>query len=167
MTDDDAGLPLRRAAAGARLVHLFAVPGQRGAAARLIHEEFWTTVPGASAEAMACRLQQAAVADRLPLCRVALIGDEVVGVGNLVANDDEQRLHWSPWLAGLVVKAAWRGLGLGSALVRQLLADAHALGIEQVFLGTDGPGFYRRLGAREHEQPRDDFWFMRFDLRGA
>jgi hypothetical protein len=33
-----------------------------------------------------------------------------------------------------------------------------------VYFGTDGPGFYSRLGAVEQEQVREDFWFMRFDL---
>jgi hypothetical protein len=33
-----------------------------------------------------------------------------------------------------------------------------------VYFGTDGPRFYERLGAVVHHVPREDFWFMRFDL---
>lgn len=162
----DGGAQARRVGGdpGARVVHLFEVPEQVDAAARLIHEEFWSTVSGASVQTMARRLRQAAVADRLPLCRVASVGGELVGVVNLVDNDDEQHPHWHPWLAGLVVKNKWRGQGHGSGLVRQLLADARALGVPQVYLGTDGPDFYRRLGAQAHERAQGDFWFMRFDL---
>jgi predicted N-acetyltransferase YhbS len=64
----------------------------------------------------------------------------------------------------MVVAPAWRRRGLGSMLVRTLLDDARRLGETRVFLGTDGPGFYERLGARIHQQLRADFWLMRFDL---
>lgn len=38
------------------------------------------------------------------------------------------------------------------------------LAVPHVYLGTDGPGFYTRLGAMAQEKAREDFWFMRFDL---
>jgi len=147
-----------------RIVHLFEMPQHRAAVARLIHDEFWAAVPGASAEAMAARLGQAASADRIPLCRVALAGDQLAGVVNLVESDDDHHREWSPWLAGLVVAAPWRGRGVGSALVRTLLDDARRLGAPRVYFGTDGPAFYTRLGAVEHHVPRPGFWFMRFEL---
>ena len=144
--------------------HLFEVPQQRQAVARLIHEEFWTGVPGATVQSMADRLQQADSAGRVPLCLVALHGDEPIGTVNLVHSDDDDHPEWSPWLAGMVVAQPWRGQGVGSALVRALLGQARRLGIARVYFGTDGPGFYTRLGAELHEPVRADFCFMRFDL---
>ena len=149
------------------VMHLFEVPGQRPAVARLIHDEFWTTVPGASADSMGERLLQADRADRVPLCRVALHEGQAIGAVNLVERDDDDHLDWTPWLAGMVVAAPWRGRGVGSRLVRTLLADAQRLGMPRVYFGTDGPGFYIRLGAVHHLQPREGFWFMRFDLPAA
>lgn len=146
------------------IVHLFERPALRPAVARLIHDEFWAEVPGASAEAMAQRLLQADRPDRVPLCRVAVLDGVAVGVVNLVDNDDENHPEWTPWLAGMVVAAAWRGQGIGSVLVRTLLDDARRLQVPRVYFGTDGPGFYTRLGAVHHQQPREGFWFMRFDL---
>jgi predicted N-acetyltransferase YhbS len=137
------------------------------AVAAMIHAEFWGDVPGASADGMAARLRQACSADALPLCRVALDGAQPVGVVNLIDYDDPNPRVGTPWLAGMVVAPAWRGLGLGSRLVRTLLDDARRLGQRQVFLGTDGPGFYTRLGAVEHQRLRSDFWLMRFDLSPA
>ncbi|MDO9073119.1 MAG: GNAT family N-acetyltransferase [Rubrivivax sp.] len=147
-----------------KVSHLFQVPQQRFVAAALIHHAFWTTVPGASVETMAARLLRASQADRVPLCLVALHEGELVGVVNLVDDDDEDHAEWTPWLAGMVVRQDCRGRGVGSALVRELLVHARRLGFERVYFGTDGPGFYTRLGAVVHEQPRADFWFMRFDL---
>jgi predicted N-acetyltransferase YhbS len=137
------------------------------AVAAMIHAEFWAGVPGASPQAMAWRLRQARSADALPLCRVALEGAQPVGVVNLIDYDDPNPRVGSPWLAGMVVAPAWRGRWLGSQLVRTLLDDARRLGWRQVFLGTDGPGFYARLGAVEHQRLRPDFRLMRFDLAPA
>lgn len=135
------------------------------AAASLIHHEFWQGVPGASVERMQARLGRATRTDALPMSWVALRGEQLVGVVNLVENDDEDHPEWFPWLAGMVVVDACRGQGIGSALVRTLRDHALAMGFERVYFGTDGPGFYTRLGAVHHEQPRAGFWFMRFDLR--
>lgn len=149
------------------IVHLFEVPQLRRTAAELIHEEFWRNVPGASVAGMQARLALADSAEHLPLALVALHEAQVIAAVNLVDNDDEDHPEWHPWLAGLVVAAAWRGRGLGSALVRALLAHASRLGVPRVYFGTDGPGFYTRLGAVVHQQPKPGFWFMRFDLAGG
>ena len=62
------------------LHHLFQQPQLRHDVARLIHEEFWTHVPGASVEGMAERLTRADRADRVPLCRVAVHQGQAIGV---------------------------------------------------------------------------------------
>lgn len=149
------------------ILHLCQLPQAarvRAAVAAMLHAEFWAEVPGASPESMAARLAQAAATDALPLCRVALDGDAPAGVVNLIDYDDPNPRVGSPWLAGLVVAPACRGKGLGSRLVGAVLDDARRLGHPQVFLGSDGPGFYVRLGAVVHQQLRPDFWLLRFDL---
>jgi predicted N-acetyltransferase YhbS len=146
-----------------RITHLFETPQHRAAVAHLIHHEFWANVPGASVESMAARLAQAQSADAVPLCLIALGDkDDVLGVVNLVVSDDDKHPEWTPWLAGLVVATAWRGQGVGTALVQALLAHARRLGMAQVYLGSDGPGFYTRLGAVIQSQPQAAFWFLRF-----
>ena len=146
------------------IAHLFEVPQHRATVAELIHEEFWLTVPGASADSMQARLAQADADSGIPLCLVALQGDEPIGAVNLVHSDDDRHPEWTPWLAGMVVARGWRGRGVGSALVRALLEEARRLSIQSMYFGTGGPHFYRRLGAVHHEQPQPGFWYMRFDL---
>ena len=148
-----------------QIKHLFEVPQHTGAVAALIHNEFWTAVPGASVHSMTTRLQQAQQPDAVPLCLVALSDDgQPVGAGNLVNTDEENRPHWSPWLAGMVVAQPMRGQGIGTALVQALLLEARRMGLQHLYLGSDGPGFYTRLGAQVIEQPQANFWFLRFDL---
>lgn len=144
------------------IVDLINHPRHLLAAARLVHDEFWSDRPGHSVERMAARMCDADPVVGIPITLVALDDDEaVVGVVNLVDNDDEARTHLAPWLAGLVVRQDMRGRGIGSALVRALLDHARRLEIETLYFGTDGPGFYERLGATLHEQVRDDFVIMR------
>ena len=78
------------------------MPWHTAAVAEMIHREFWTDKPGATATGMQARLATADHPDRLA--------------------------------------------------------------VPHVYLGTDGPGFYTRLGAMAQEKAREDFWFMRFDL---
>jgi predicted N-acetyltransferase YhbS len=144
--------------------HLYERPELRRAVAEMIHAEFWADAPGADAQGMEARLAQAAQRDALPLCRVAVQATQPLGVVNLIDYDDPNPRVGTPWLAGLVVAPTWRGRGLGTQLVHTVLDDARRLGQTQLFLGTDGPGFYQRLGARVHEQMRLDFWILRFDL---
>ena len=72
--------------------------------------------------------------------------------------------HLRPWLAALVVAEDMRGHRVGSRLVNALLDEARAMQIPVVYFGTDGPGFYERLGALRHEQVNDVFFIMRFEL---
>jgi predicted N-acetyltransferase YhbS len=164
---DEADVVLPRQTMDHTICHLFERPQLRSAVAELIHNEFWTDVPGASAEKMAARLGDASTADALPLCLIALHGDEVLGAINLVDNDDDDHTDWHPWLAGMVVAASHRGRGIGSQLVRALLVEAQRLNFGRVYFGTDGPRFYEQLGAVVHHVPREGFWFMRFDLPRA
>jgi predicted N-acetyltransferase YhbS len=157
-------LPTQPTSPAVELHHLCRVPQVRAEVAALIHHEFWADVADASVETMAARLAQAGSPDALPLCLVAMEGAVPVGVVNLIDYDDPNPRVGTPWLAGMVVAPSWRGRGLGSRLVLALLDEAQRLRQSEVFLGTDGPSFYTRLGAQVHQQLQERFWLMRFDL---
>jgi predicted N-acetyltransferase YhbS len=145
------------------IVHLLERPALRPAAAQLIYDEFWVGKAGYSPAYFEGRLSEAADPGQLPLSLVACEGDRFLGTVNLIDSDDDQRRHLWPWLAALAVVPGVRGRGIGTRLVKRLLAEGARLGIDCVHFGTDGPGFYRRLGAVVHEQVRGDFCIMRFD----
>lgn len=134
------------------------------AVARLIHAEFWEESGAMTVADLVNHLHKTHDPARLPLCLIALRGGELAGTINLIDNDDKQRTHLHPWLAALVVVPGLRGSGIGTRLVRALLDEARRLGFAAVYFGTDGPGFYTRLGAQMHEQVSSDFLIMRFAL---
>ncbi|MBK8337468.1 MAG: GNAT family N-acetyltransferase [Sterolibacteriaceae bacterium] len=142
---------------------LFHHAGLTEAVARLIHVEFWQESGGMTVADLVSHLRKTHDPARLPLCLIALHEGELAGTINLIDNDDRQRTHLHPWLAALVVVPALRGSGIGTRLVRALLDEAKRLGFAAVYFGTDGPGFYTRLGAQVHEQVSSDFFIMRFD----
>lgn len=150
--------------------HLFRHPHLTGAVARLIHREFWADREnGMTVADLVAHLETTGDPGRIPLSLIALDGGELAGTVNLIDNDDRKRTHLHPWLAAMVVVDRYRGKGIGTRLVQALLAEAARLGFGRVYFGTDGPGFYTRLGARLHEQVTPEFCIMRFDLpaRGA
>ncbi len=148
-----------------QITDLFNHPQLIEAVAKMIYNEFWIDVEdGMSLGDLIAHLKTATGPQQMPLSLIALVDGQLAGTINLIENDDENRAHLRPWLAAMVVRADLRGRGIGSALVKALLVDARLMGIPTVYFGTDGPGFYERLGAVKHEHVRDDFAIMKFEL---
>jgi predicted N-acetyltransferase YhbS len=148
----------------ARIDHLFDHPVHIPRVAGWIYREFWQGRPGYSVQTFERLLADASGRDRVPLSLLALVDGSPVGTVNLVDNDDPGRPNLRPWLAALVVVPEHRRHGIGSELVRRLIGEARRLGFSELFLGTDIPSFYRRLGADHHEQRTDTLSIMKFAL---
>lgn len=54
----------------------------------------------------------------------------------------------TPWLSSLIVATPARNVGIGSALVEMVCAEARARGAEEIFLYTRLSGFYLTRGFR-------------------
>jgi predicted N-acetyltransferase YhbS len=147
--------------------HLCHTPEHTAAVAAMIYREFWVGVKDGLTEDFLNEHLRGTSTERIPLSLVALVDGQPVGTVNLIDNDDEKRAHLHPWLAAMVVLEPWRGRGIGTRLVQALLVEAQRLGLERLYFGTDGPGFYSRLGATLHEQVTPTFCIMQFPLAGT
>jgi predicted N-acetyltransferase YhbS len=103
--------------------------------------------PRRTLETAQARLRGHLSRDAVPLTMLALEGDRPLGSAALVCQDMRTRPDLTPWLADVVVDPALRGRGIGSALVRRLVAKAAELGVERLYLYTpDQERLYARLG---------------------
>jgi len=85
--------------------------------------------------------------DGVPMTVVALSGDTLLGSASLIAHDMDTRNDLSPWLASVYVAPPHRRRGVGSALVREIVASAAEVGFPALYLFTpDRARFYERLG---------------------
>ncbi|MDX2272067.1 MAG: GNAT family N-acetyltransferase [Cyanobacteriota bacterium] len=144
-----------------QIAHLFQHPQAIPQVADWIYQAFWADQPAYDPVFFEQRLAEAVDPHHLPLSLLALIEGIPVGTINLIANDDPNRPHLFPWLAALYVVPSHRRRGIGSTLVIHLQQVSHQLGFSEVYLGTDIPNFYRRLGAELSEQTRSGLSIMR------
>lgn len=113
--------------------------------AERVHNQWFADKPGHTVEGMLARMrngQRSAV----PIGLVAFFNDVAAGTVSLVETDLDERRDLTPWLAGLLVFPGFRDCGVGSALTRALREVASEIGISSMYLYTDKPGFYQRLG---------------------
>ena len=150
-----------------QITDLFTHPQYVPLVAGWIHAEFWADKDVFTPTALADLLRLATLSDAIPLSLLAVVDGQPVGTVNLIENDDDRRAHLRPWLAALYVVPDHRRRGIGSALVRSLQRRAGRMGIGELYLGTDNPGFYTRFGAALHEQVVDDFCIMRIECHRA
>jgi len=150
---------------GSVVASLHRHPQHVGFVAGLVYREFWADVKDGMTEAeLANAFGGRAAPGRVLASLIALEGDAVLGCVHLIDNDDPSLTELYPWMAAMVVVPERRGQGIGSMLVRALMREAKAMGFEQLWFGTDGPGFYERLGAVKHLAKGRDFWIMRLPL---
>ncbi len=136
--------------------------------AGLVWREFWADVAGGMTQAdLAEAFGGRARPGRVLVSLIALDDDTPLGCVHLIDNDDDSLPELHPWLAAMVVVPGRRGQGIGSMLVKAMARQAARLGFEQLWFGTDGPGFYERLGAVKHLQRGADFWIMKLPLAAS
>jgi GNAT superfamily N-acetyltransferase len=139
--------------------------------AGLVWREFWADVNDGMTQAeLADAFGGRAAPGRVLASLIALEGaDDATPLGcvHLIDNDDDSLPELYPWLAAMVVVPERRGQGIGSMLVKAMARQAAGLGFEQLWFGTDGPGFYERLGAVKHLQRGADFWIMKLPLAAS
>ena len=120
--------------------------------ARWHHAQWSYLSPGDSVERRIAGLRKQSGRRQIPTTFVAYdttkAGDKVlIGSASLIAQDMDTRPELSPWLASVYVAAEHRRQGIGSSLVRRVVEEAAALGVERLYLFTpDQEQFYAGLG---------------------
>jgi len=123
------------------------------------HAEWGTHIAGWSRDAAEAELHMHVGHCQVPTTLLALEGEHLLGSVSLLQNDHDEIREYSPWLASLFVAAAKRGRGIGTALVRRLVAEAASLAIPVLYLYTvDTQPLYRALGWRVVDEVEFHGW---------
>jgi GNAT superfamily N-acetyltransferase len=106
----------------------------------------------ATPQTLVAAYEERTIRGRIPETFVAVEDGEPVGTASLVVHDMAARRDLSPWLAAVYVAPEFRNRGIGSTLVRAVMDEAKALGVEELYLFTpDRMRFYGRLGWQDLE----------------
>ncbi|WP_285418590.1 GNAT family N-acetyltransferase [Pseudomonas sp. efr-133-TYG-5] len=115
--------------------------------AALNFQEWGQFRPDDTLEARTERMRAACGKGAIPSVVVALEDSQLLGGALLIDSDMQLRPQLTPWLAGVYVKAEHRGRGIASQLVNRIVAEAAALGVQELYLYTDAAqSLYARLG---------------------
>ncbi len=130
----------------ASIVSLSSRPDLIPAVASWLWEE-WGRRKGRTIEATTARLTDRLAVSGLEQTFVRLAGDRAVATASLTRADLDSRPDLTPWLAGVFVDPAFRGLGHAAALVRAVEDAARAQGVGTLWLHTEhASGLYAKLG---------------------
>ena len=85
--------------------------------------------------------------DKVPFILIATQGGMLVGTASAFANDLDNRPDLTPWLAAVVTKDQFRGLGVAEKLTNAVMAECRSLGYERMYLRTEkADKYFTRFG---------------------
>lgn len=125
--------------------HLADCPEVVATASRWLFHEWGQRTPGSSLERSITRVQRRATKDSIPFALVAFSDGRPVGIASVVEVEDPGDTV-GPWVSGVYVEAAYRGLGIATRLVQRVEAEAKRLGVRELVLSAAAPALYEALG---------------------
>ena len=84
----------------------------------------------------------------IPFTLVAFDQETLVGSVTIVDVDDIRDFpSYTPWIAGVIIQEAYRGMRIGRKLMEAALSEAKQMGFKEIYLWTDASAeWYRQQG---------------------
>ncbi|MCL9780213.1 GNAT family N-acetyltransferase [Vibrio sp. S4M6] len=120
------------------------------------HHQEWTHLnPGQTLEERKEKMRLYLGPELLPSTFIGKVDEELVGSAAIVECDMDSHPELSPWLASVFVADSFRQQGYGGRLVKHIMSEAKAAGIEKLYLFTPSQAkFYASLGWKVHSEER-------------
>ena len=106
--------------------------------ARWHHQEWGGQVRDWPVEVAQAELASHRQRSAIPTTIIALEGEILLGSASLLVEDMPDFPPLAPWLASVYLIPERRGRGLGTALVRRVIAEARRLGVGRLYLFSTG-----------------------------
>jgi L-amino acid N-acyltransferase YncA len=118
-----------------------------------LYREWGHLSMGTTPETAMRRVAERAGRRAIPLTLVARENGVAIGTASLIAHDMRTRLDITPWVASVYLLPSYRGRGVGVALCRRAVREAHRLGFRRIYLFTDDKAdFYKKQAWKEIRQ---------------
>lgn len=110
-------------------------------------DEWQHLYPDQTREDFADDLRRSLESGTVPATWVLVDDEGVWGSASVLEQDMDTNHELGPWLANVYVHPQFRGRGLGSELIRHVMEQSAANGLEVLYLFTPGQeAFYESLG---------------------
>jgi len=111
------------------------------------YNEWHSLYPESSFQEFVQDIEQCLNQEAVPATWVLLDSGKVVGSASVLKQDMTTNQHLSPWLANVYISSEYRGKGLGSLLIEEVMKQVQQTGIETLDLFTEDQAcVYKRLG---------------------
>jgi len=122
--------------------------------ARWYFDHWLSNVPGMSIEKIESKLVNYINRDKAPLLVLAKLGGELIGAAELKIREMDIYPEFEYWIGGVYVKGSFRGQGVASKLVKEVMARAKIMEVATLYLQTENlsGGLYLDNGFKVIEQ---------------
>jgi predicted N-acetyltransferase YhbS len=131
-------------------------PDLVGLLATWFHREWGQRNPKLTVDFLAKELEERLNRNRVPLTLVAFSGGEPIGSASLKIREMEIYPQYQHWLGSVYVLPEHRNQGVGTQMVRQVIAEAKRLSVSELYLYTynrNREAFYARFGWQSLARP--------------
>ncbi len=109
--------------------------------------QWWGTEEGYSREEVACYVQHVFIPDRFPQTYGLFLGEQLIGIYQIMLCDFELRPDISPWLANVYIDKPFRKSGFGRILMDSVRNNIlNNTGYSEIFLYTFHENLYEKFG---------------------
>lgn len=117
-------------------------------------DEWVCQVPERTVEDVLANISPKATESGLPVMVIAKEGSNLLGAAELKEREMDIYPEFIHWVGGVYVDSKFRGKGIGSALVCEVIRRAQPYGVETLYLQTENlsGGMYNRLGFKPVEK---------------
>ena len=80
------------------------------------------------------------------ITKILVDDSKLIGVIQLLLNDNISVLDYKPWLSNLYIKEEYRGNNLSSLLINDIINEAKEIGYKKIYLHSKHVNFYEKYG---------------------
>jgi len=112
----------------------------------------WGAAEGWDMNKIKCYMQRCISAKTMPKTIIATTDGRIVGICNLLMHDLDTRPDLYPWAGNLFIDKNYRGQGVATLLMNEVINQAKKLGLTELYSYTKHTGLCEKFGFKFLEE---------------